>query len=58
VTKTSGDRIGEGILVALGMGSSKPAENLEKHGVSFEEAATIFRDTLSGYPSRSKSLSW
>jgi uncharacterized DUF497 family protein len=26
---------------------AKAAENLEKHGVSFEEAATIFRDTLS-----------
>ena len=26
---------------------AKAAENLERHGVSFEEAATIFRDTLS-----------
>ena len=26
---------------------SKAAENLVKHGVSFEEAATVFRDTLS-----------
>ncbi len=26
---------------------AKAAENLEKHGVSFEEAATIFRDALS-----------
>ena len=25
----------------------KAAENLAKHGVSFEEAATVFRDTLS-----------
>ena len=24
-----------------------PAENLAKHGVSFEEASTVFRDTLS-----------
>ncbi len=27
--------------------SAKAAENLSKHGVSFEEAATIFRDALS-----------
>ena len=27
--------------------SEKAAENLAKHGVSFEEAATAFRDTLS-----------
>ncbi len=27
--------------------SAKAAENLEKHGVSFEEAAIVFRDTLS-----------
>ena len=27
--------------------STKAAENLAKHGVSFEEAATVFRDTLS-----------
>ena len=27
--------------------SSKAAENVAKHGVSFEEAATVFRDTLS-----------
>ena len=27
--------------------SAKAAENLAKHGVSFEEAATVFRDTLS-----------
>ena len=26
---------------------SKAAENLAKHGVSFEEAATVFRDVLS-----------
>ncbi len=26
---------------------AKAAENLQKHGVSFEEAATVFRDTLS-----------
>ncbi len=26
---------------------SKAAENLSKHGVSFEEAATVFRDPLS-----------
>jgi uncharacterized DUF497 family protein len=26
---------------------AKAAENLERHGVSLEEAATIFRDTLS-----------
>ncbi|MGH9425669.1 MAG: BrnT family toxin [Terriglobia bacterium] len=26
---------------------AKAAENLTKHGVSFEEAATVFRDTLS-----------
>ena len=26
---------------------AKAAENLAKHGVSFEEAATVFRDTLS-----------
>lgn len=26
---------------------AKAAENLAKHGVSFEEAATAFRDTLS-----------
>lgn len=26
---------------------SKAAENVAKHGVSFEEAATVFRDTLS-----------
>ncbi len=26
---------------------AKAAANLEKHGVSFEEAATVFRDTLS-----------
>jgi len=26
---------------------SKAAENVVKHGVSFEEAATVFRDTLS-----------
>ncbi|MFM9967548.1 MAG: BrnT family toxin [Burkholderiales bacterium] len=26
---------------------SKAEENLAKHGVSFEEAATVFRDTLS-----------
>jgi len=26
---------------------AKAAENLARHGVSFEEAATIFRDTLS-----------
>jgi len=25
----------------------KAAENLAKHGVAFEEAATVFRDTLS-----------
>ena len=25
----------------------KAAENVAKHGVSFEEAATVFRDTLS-----------
>jgi len=25
----------------------KAAENLAKHGVSFEEAATVFRDALS-----------
>ena len=25
----------------------KAAENLDKHGVSFEEAATVFRDVLS-----------
>ena len=25
----------------------KAAENLAKHGVSFEEASTVFRDTLS-----------
>lgn len=27
--------------------SAKAAENLSKHRVSFEEAATVFRDTLS-----------
>ena len=27
--------------------AAKAAENLAKHGVSFEEAATVFRDTLS-----------
>ncbi len=27
--------------------SAKAAENLAKHGVSFEEAATVFRDPLS-----------
>ena len=27
--------------------SVKAAEDLAKHGVSFEEAATVFRDTLS-----------
>ena len=27
--------------------SGKAAENLAKHGVSFEEAATVFRDVLS-----------
>ena len=27
--------------------TAKAAENLVKHGVSFEEAATVFRDTLS-----------
>jgi uncharacterized DUF497 family protein len=26
---------------------AKAAENLEKHGVSFEEASTVFRDTFS-----------
>jgi len=26
---------------------AKAADNLGKHGVSFEEAATVFRDTLS-----------
>ena len=26
---------------------AKAAENLAKHGVSFEEASTVFRDTLS-----------
>lgn len=26
---------------------AKAAENLSRHGVSFEEAATVFRDTLS-----------
>jgi len=26
---------------------AKAAENLAKHGVSFEEAATVFRDTFS-----------
>jgi uncharacterized DUF497 family protein len=26
---------------------AKAAENLGKHGVSFEEASTVFRDTLS-----------
>lgn len=26
---------------------AKAAENLSQHGVSFEEAATVFRDTLS-----------
>jgi uncharacterized DUF497 family protein len=26
---------------------AKAADNLAKHGVSFEEAATVFRDTLS-----------
>ena len=26
---------------------AKAAQNLAKHGVSFEEAATVFRDTLS-----------
>ena len=26
---------------------AKAAENFAKHGVSFEEAATVFRDTLS-----------
>jgi hypothetical protein len=28
-------------------GRAKAAENLRKHAVSFEEAATVFRDTLS-----------
>ena len=28
-------------------GPGKAAENLAKHGVSFEEAATVFRDVLS-----------
>ena len=27
--------------------TAKGAENLARHGVSFEEAATVFRDTLS-----------
>ena len=27
--------------------TAKAAENLAKHGVSFEEAATVFRDTIS-----------
>ena len=27
--------------------TAKAAKNLAKHGVSFEEAATVFRDTLS-----------
>jgi len=27
--------------------SAKAAENLAKHGISFEEAATVLRDTLS-----------
>ena len=27
--------------------TAKAAENLAKHGVSFEEAATVFRDTFS-----------
>ena len=27
--------------------TAKAAENLAKHGVSFEDAATVFRDTLS-----------
>ena len=27
--------------------SAKAANNLDKHGVSFEEAATVFRDPLS-----------
>ncbi len=27
--------------------TAKAAESLAKHGVSFEEAATVFRDTLS-----------
>lgn len=27
--------------------SDKAAENLAKHGVSFQEASTVFRDTLS-----------
>jgi len=29
------------------MERAKAAENLRKHAVSFEEAATVFRDTLS-----------
>ena len=31
----------------FGWDSDKAAENLAKHGVSFEEAATVFRDVLS-----------
>ena len=31
----------------FGWDPGKAAENLAKHGVSFEEAATVFRDALS-----------
>ena len=31
----------------FGWDPGKSAENLAKHGVSFEEAATVFRDALS-----------
>ena len=31
----------------FGWDPDKAAENLAKHGVSFEEAATVFRDVLS-----------
>ena len=31
----------------FGWDPGKAAENLAKHGISFEEAATVFRDVLS-----------
>jgi uncharacterized DUF497 family protein len=34
------------IMIDFGWDPSKAKENLRKHGVSFEEGATIFQDTL------------
>jgi uncharacterized DUF497 family protein len=35
-----------GVDLQFAWDDDKAASNLEKHGVSFEEAATVFRDTF------------